>query len=446
MSLLPTAPYSWIGLAALLLFLACCGVIVFALWLRRPQMVPLMAAAAGLCFLIFQAAILIVFAPERGYLVSDDPLSMALASLPPGLVLGLLSALGLLLGLGCRDLLRRERQQITPMSVKAAVDSLPAGLCFWLPGGRIVLVNETMQRLWQRVSGEYLANGERLRRRLSEDETLPVKRPVTEDDLLVLELSDGSAWAFSESRASYHDGPVTMLMATDVTELMEKSESLRQLRQQLAGLNRRLAEYYQDVAALTTQKEILEARVQLHDEMGAELLMMQRYLLHGGGEAEQTELEARLRRSLTFLKARSAPDSRDEIQLILDTAEQLNFRVNIAGRLPEDQALRHILATALHECMTNTLRHAGGDRLNLDLSDNGDRLLARLTNNGAQPTEPIREQGGLKSLRSLTEQAGGSMRIQLSPVFAVSLELPKEVEHAISGSDCGRPVDSPSAL
>ena len=437
MTLVSTAPYSWIGLAALLLFLAGCAVIVFALWLRRPGMVPLIAATAVLSFLTFQAAILVVFAPERGYLVSDDPLSKALVSLPPGLVFGLLSALGLLLGLCCADLLRRERQQITPISVKAAVDSLPAGLCFWLPGGRIVLVNETMQRLCQSVSGEYLANGERFRRRLLEDETLPVKRPLTEDQLLVLELPDGRAWAFSESRASCPGGPVTMLMATDVTELTEKSDSLRQLRQQLAGLNRRLSEYYQDAAALTTQKEILEARVQLHDEMGAELLMMQRYLLHGGGEAEQTELEVRLRRSLSFLKARSAPDTQDEIQLILDTAEQLNFRVNIAGRLPEDQALRHILATALHECMTNTLRHAGGNRLNLTLSDAGDRLLVRLSNNGAQPTEPIREQGGLKALRSLTEQAGGSMTVKLSPAFAVCLELPKEENHAISGSDCG---------
>ena len=437
MKLVSTAPYSWIGLAALLLFLAGCAVIVFALWLRRPRMVPLIAATAVLSFLTFQAAILIVFAPERGYLVSDDPLSKALASLPPGLVFGLLSAMGLLLGLCCADLLRRERQQITPMSVKAAVDSLPAGLCFWLPGGRIVLVNETMQRLCQSVSGEYLANGERFRKRLLEDETLPVKRPLTEDQLLVLELPDGRAWAFSESRASCPGGPVTMLMATDVTELTEKSDSLRQLRQQLAGLNRRLSEYYQDAAALTTQKEILEARVQLHDEMGAELLMMQRYLLHGGGEAEQTELEVRLRRSLSFLKARSAPDTQDEIQLILDTAEQLNFRVNIAGRLPEDQALRHILATALHECMTNTLRHAGGNQLNLTLTDAGDRLLVRLSNNGAQPTEPIREQGGLKALRSLTEQAGGSMTVKLSPAFAVCLELPKEGNHAISGSDCG---------
>lgn len=432
-----TAPYSWIGLATLLLFFAACAVLVFALWLRRLRFVPLIAAAAGISFLAFQGAICVVYAPERGYLVSEDFLANALASLPLGLVFGLIAALGLLLGLCFADLLRRERQQITPMSIKAATDSLPAGLCFWLPGGRIVLVNETMQRLCQTVTGDYLANGERFRKQLFTDASLPGKRPVTEIGMPVLELSDGSVWAISENEGRYHDSPVFMLMAFDVTELMQKSDSLRQLQAQLAGLNRQLTEYYRDIAALTTQKEILDARVRLHDEMGADLLIMQRYLLQGGGEAEQAELEARLRRSLSFLKSQNLPGTRDELQMIRETAEKLNLRIIIDGPLPQSAPLRHILATALHECMTNTLRHAGGDELRVKLTDAGDRLSIRLTNNGLQPTAPIRESGGLKSLRALTEQAGGSMTVTVSPVFAVCLELPKEVDHAISGFDRG---------
>ena len=437
MTEVPTTPYSWIGLAALLLFLAACGVLVFALWLRRLRFVPLMAAAAGISFLAFQGAICVVYAPERGYAVSEDFLANALVSLPAGLVLGLLLGIGLLLGLCYADLVRLERQKITPSSVKAATDSLPDGLCFWLPGGRIVLLNETMQRLCQTLTGDDLANGERFRKRLFADEGLPVQRHIAEDGVLVLELADGSAWAVSESEARYHNGPLFMLIASDVTELSQKSEALRRLRAQLAELNRQLTDYYRDIAALTTQKEILDARVRLHDEMGAELLMMQRYLLQGGGEAEQAELEARLRRSLSFLKAQPQSLRRDELELILETAGQLQLHIDLDGALPETAPVRHILSTALHECMTNTLRHAGGDELRVKLTEAGDRLSIRLTNNGVQPTAPIRESGGLKSLRALTEQAGGTMTVTVSPEFAVCLDLPKEVDHAISGFDRG---------
>lgn len=437
MTEVPTTPYSWIGLATLLLFLAACAVLVFAMWLRRLRFVPLIAAAAGISFLAFQGAICVVYAPERGYLVSEDILANALASLPLGLVWGLIFGIALLLGLCYADLARLERQKITPTSVKAATDSLPDGLCFYLPGGRIVLVNETMQRLCQTLSGDYLSNGEQFRDRLFEDKRLSAQRHIAEDGILVLELPDGSAWAISESEARDHDRPVFLLMASDVSELLQKSEALRQLREQLAGLNRQLTDYYRDIAALTVQKEILDARVRLHDEMGAELLMMQHCLLHGAGEAEQAEIEARLRYSLSFLNSQPESLRRDEVERILDTARQLGLRILIRGTLPQTATLRHILATALHECMTNTLRHAGGDELHLTLTAVGDRLLARLTNNGAQPAAPIRESGGLKSLRTLTEQAGGSMTVTVSPVFAVCLDLPKEVDHAISGFDRG---------
>ena len=437
MTEISTVPYSWMGTAALLLFLAACAVLVYALWLRRPRLIPLIAGAAGLSFAMLQGAIIIIFAPERGYQVSDDPLARRLASLPVGLAFGLLLGLGLLLVLCFLDLLRREQRQITPMSVKAATDSLPDGLCFYLPGGRIVLVNETMQTLCQTLTGDYLANGEWFRRRLLEDQGLPARRQETEDGILVLELSEGTAWAFSEAQAQDRGSPVTMLMAANVTELVQKREALRQLQGQLAGLNRQLTDYYRDIAALTTQKEILEARVRLHDEMGADLLMMQRYLLHEGGAEDRAQIEARLRRSLSFLKSQTQTQRRDEVAMILDTARQLNLQIVIDGVPPQDKVLRHVLATALHECMTNTLRHAGGDALTLTLTDAGDRLLARLTNNGTQPTGPIRESGGLKSLRALTEQAGGRMRVTVSPEFAVCLELPKEVDHAVSGFDRG---------
>lgn len=425
----------WIGLAALLLVLAACALTAYSVRQKQLRFLPLGVAAALVCYLLLQGIVL------RNYVWARSPAALAwteyVYTLPLWQPILLLSGISVLLLAAFVRFVRQERQLITPMSVKAAADSLPAGLCFYLPGGRIVLVNETMQRLCQMLTGELPANGERLRSRLFADDSLPVKRPVTETGLLVLELPDGSAWAISESEARYHDSPIFLLMASDVTELTQKSRSLKKLQTQLAGLNRRLTEYYRDIAALTTQKEILEARVRLHDEMGADLLMIQRYLLHGGGTEEQAEIEARLRRNLSFLRSQPQAPPRNELELILQTARQLNLRIEIRGTMPQSPPLRHILATALHECMTNTLRHAGGDQLILELTDAENRLLARLTNNGTQPTGPIREQGGLKTLRTLTEQAGGVMTVTVSPGFAVCLELPKEVDHVPSGSDCG---------
>ena len=101
------------------------------------------------------------------------------------------------------------------------------------------------------------------------------------------------------------------------------------------------------------------------------------------------------------------------------------------GPLPAREPFKHILATAMHECLTNTLRHAHGDTLYLTVRDREDGLTVVFTNNGTQPETPVQERGGLTALRKLTEEAGGTMEVVSQPAITVTLKLPKEVEHAL---------------
>ena len=330
-----------------------------------------------------------------------------------------------------RGLYRLERTSISSMSVKEAVDSLPTGLCFYLEGGRIVLVNRAMEDLCGAALGEALINGERFRQRLFSDEGLTEGTAFRSAPDPLLVLADGSAWALSERPAEYRGERLHMLLASNVTELYRKNLSLQQMRRELASLNDRLTLYYREIVDLTVQKELLAARVRVHESMGGSLLMMKQYLQNGGSEAEGRALEARLRQSAGLMQASQKPTVRDEYALILDTAEKLRFRIVIDGPLPQAEPRKHIIATALHECLTNTLRHARGDTLCLTLRERDGCLTAVFTNNGTQPQEPVREGGGLSALRKLTEEAGGTMDVVSLPELTVTLKLPKEAQYAL---------------
>ena len=49
-----------------------------------------------------------------------------------------------------------------------------------------------------------------------------------------------------------------------------------------------------------------------------------------------------------------------------------------------------------------------------------------MTNNGAVPTEPIKEGSGLSSLRRSIEAAGGEMYTAYKPRFALLITVPGE--------------------
>ena len=79
---------------------------------------------------------------------------------------------------------------------------------------------------------------------------------------------------------------------------------------------------------------------------------------------------------------------------------------------------------AIRECVTNCVRHAGGNKVEAQiLYQNG--IILSVTNNGSVPTGLIREGGGLSSLRQQVEKARGVMTVLAVPVFELRIQMPE---------------------
>ena len=353
-------------------------------------------------------------------------------SLPDWLLLLFCLALASALFLLFRNILRYERHRITPMSVKEAMDSLPAGILCYAPGGNVLLVNRTMEDFCRKTTGEALLDGAAFSQHLRGGELLPACKRGFVGGEPVIVLPDGTARKISESEIPYEEHSVRMLLALNITEEYRKTQELMQMREKVEQLGIRLQKVNREIVALTAEREVLNAKVKIHDELGSNLLAVKRYLVSGGTEEEKSGLIESLRRSVSFLKNdTSAPRAQDEYELLRAMAARLGLRLSVSGELPQAEDLKSILATAIHECMTNTLRHAHGSELHIEVSEDEERITAVLTNNGLCPEGEITEKGGLKSLRELTEQAGGRMTVRSRPAFTVMIELPKEATYGL---------------
>lgn len=357
--------------------------------------------------------------------------------LPDWLLMGLCLGLAMLVFLLFWTIWRYEKGKITPMSIKEATDSLPSGICCYAPGGRILLANSTMENFCQNVTAEPLIDGEVFSERLRSGHLRAGCHQLKAGSEPVMVLDDNSAWKLATQEIFYDKHRVTMILASDITELYQKTKTLRHMQQEVMALNERLIKVNQEIVALTVEREVLNAKVKLHDELGTNLLAIKRYCLEKGSDKALSEIVKRLRRNISFLKTDTSVTIRDEYELLNEMASRLGLRLILKGRLPLKEPQKHVVAVAIHECMTNTLRHAHGNELNIDASEDGKNYLIKFTNNGKAPSHPIEEKGGLVYLRALTEQINGKMTLHNRPVFTVCLELPKEVENGIQSVDCG---------
>jgi|GEM_PF-3126712 len=307
------------------------------------------------------------------------------------------------------------------LSVKEAVDDLPTGICCCLENGRVILVNDVMERISLELSGRTVLSGSELWQqicRASGGEGLPVR-------------AGDRIYTVVKSPVAGMDG-IHQIIAADVTDeyagLLEVSEKNRQLRE----LSERLRAAVGEAERLSVEKEYLDAKIRVHSGLGGLLAATARYM-RGAGEgqaagpvqADETggsgsssdrqrlaELVSEWERLPSALLDRE-PSRKSSYEALMRAAEDVGIKIVLDGELPEKEPFRRVMLTAVGECITNTFRHAGGDELRI--SWDGSR--AELTNNGRPPEGPVAEKGGLADLRRLAEGAGAVMTIESSPVF-----------------------------
>ena len=139
------------------------------------------------------------------------------------------------------------------------------------------------------------------------------------------------------------------------------------------------------------------------------------------------------RKNLVFLRG-EMPGEAEPKQITMDeslrdlttAAEAIGVKIIWLGdRLPEDAKVLDLTETMLHECLTNTVRHAGGSEIRVSTMESSQFWILECSNNGTEPTGPIREGGGLSSLRQKVEREGGMMEILWQGGFLLRMSIPK---------------------
>lgn len=322
-----------------------------------------------------------------------------------------------------------KRKYISPASVKQAMDSLPAGLCYHNSEGVVKLVNNKMQELCQNIIGEPLFDACEFWKRLSQGNVVYGNTVEKAGDNPVITIYDGSTFSFTKSERIIAAEKAFELRATDITRLFSLNRELREYNNELTSLNSRLQTYGENVWDITREREILSAKVSIHDMLGKALLITKRYIENDSTYISKQELIDTWR-STVYLFDGGFAEKNDEKGLdeLFNAAKIMGVKLKIEGRIPKDNEVLRFIMGGARECLTNAVHHAKAKELVVRLSYRYGFAVIEYTNDGKSPETSVAEGGGLSSLRQRVEGVGGIMEVESFPEFVLRLKIPsKEV-------------------
>lgn len=325
--------------------------------------------------------------------------------------------------------LGQEKKKILPAdAIKESLDLLPDGVCFFQKSGMPILVNEQMNKLSAMLTGEGLMNGARFYENISEGRVQKGVVSLRRGSNPAVQIPDGTVWDFRMEALQVEGHEICELLAVNVTPQFLLNRELNERNERLNAVNARLRNFSKEVEQVTRQKEILAAKLKLHDDVGRSLLVLRAYLAQPIEMRNRQELLPLWQYIVRVMEDREQEDTQEESLIRLrKEAEAFHVEIVTQGIQTEDKQAERIILAAVRECASNTAKHAGGDKLYLTVEELENEICATLKNNGRVPENGIRETGGLKSLRRMVEEAGGSMEIATEEMFTVCLRLPMEV-------------------
>ena len=167
--------------------------------------------------------------------------------------------------------------------IKKAIDSYPGGICFSALDGRVILVNEKMNKLMLELTGHTILNAKAAWEKLTNFANNGKAEKLTQSWLpkdtdnengsthqqLFFRFSDSSVWRFE---LRFLDSNTVQIEAAEITELYRLSEELYENTIRLQEMQKRQKALLDSIVEVNLNKEILAAKMHIHDELGHCLL------------------------------------------------------------------------------------------------------------------------------------------------------------------------------
>ncbi len=309
--------------------------------------------------------------------------------------------------------IRYDRTFITPGTIKLFLDKIPCGACCWRDNGRVLFSNICMNRLCVSLTNGPLLNGNHF-------------RDAVKDGILT---ADGRAWRFS-CRELIFDGEILHeMIASDITAEYAKMQALEKDKAELSELNRELREYYLSIDDIIRRREILQARVNIHDEMNR--LMLSTATANREDAAAMDRIFSLWEQNalLLCMEAEETTDAK-AVNSMEKLAAALNIRLVWQGVLPDSLSewQRSLFFSAAQEAIANAVKHADAKTMTLSFAETGECFCCRFTNDGKLPHDAVRFTGGLANLSLLADKQGATVSAQIDKAFTLSLCFPKQTE------------------
>ena len=315
-------------------------------------------------------------------------------------------------------------------SVAESLDAMPTGFACIGDDGRMLYANDTMRSCLRALGLQTdLCDSSGL---WDSIRSRAQSVPSVGDVCLPLESGSyaGSWFRISDTPGLEHRKNAYHLVAcTNVTEQVAVIQKIQGANRLLERSQEHMREQLRAVEKIANDEAAYRMTRRVHDTLGQRLSIVSRYLDEGkidDASIEQIHLIMEsLMADLGSIEGKNPSRSFDTLLTVFSNA---GLSIEVDGTLPHSERLSGLIVDVVRESATNALQHADAHHMAISLHEQAGWLDLRLSNGGFIPSSKaaLQEGCGLPRMRKAVQSAGGTMSIDVGPLFEIHIRVPLE--------------------
>lgn len=326
--------------------------------------------------------------------------------------------------------------------IKKAIDSYPDGICFSALDGRVILVNEKMNHLVLELTGHTILNAKVVWEEFTNFVSNGKAEKLTQSWLpkdtdnedgstrqqLFFRFSDSSIWRFG---LRFLDPNTMQIEAAEITELYRLSEELYENTIRLQEMQKRQKTLLDNIVEVNLNKEILAAKMHIHDKLGHCLLATTKAItedsLAENADTLRKSWNSTIHDFSNISTVWAVPDSSLQSEL-MQVAELIGCKVAFLGEQPKSRKALQLLYAAVREALTNAVRHADATELTVKVKPCREHYHVEISDNGGVTVSKITVGNGLSALRQRLEEEGASLKVLCNNSVSLIVNIPFDLD------------------
>jgi len=324
-----------------------------------------------------------------------------------------------------RSVYKKIKTEISELSIKEAIDVLHTGILFCERDGHIILTNKRMQELMILLTGKIQRNGRQFYSQIQSGGKQALFEISELEGSIVYMLSDRSVWMFREDEIKIDNKKYYQISASDVTLQWSTTMNLKQQNEQLELRSMELKNTIANLKSIYMNEESHRIKNHIHNILGQRIAALTRTLRKK--EIPDKALLTKFTTNLSddLLQTKTQYSAEQEMKIMVEMFKGIGVDVAFYGELPQRQELAKFFVTIITESITNAVRHGFATEIEIMCIDNDVEWNLEISNLGILPENPIREGGGISSIRRRLHAMGGTLDLKISSRFLLLATIPK---------------------